>query len=141
MKMPHIVRVEARAELFAELVEAVHSAGWRVGWLELGLEPSVPDALSGAGQIGMARAVVAGPGRTVSLKSRRGEPVFRDLVREHFLGCRLLLVRGPIDAPSLHPEEGRWRFVPQEGQEMTWGLDGLLRALRRPHLPGTEPTA
>ena len=109
MKVPHLLRVSEPPELFASLIEAARAEGLRVGWLELdGAASPLPDPLESAAGLGVLRAVTVGAGRMVSVKPMRGAPVLRDLLREHFRGCALVLVRGEVDAPALRPEGVAW---------------------------------
>ncbi|MFL6200211.1 MAG: hypothetical protein ACJ76J_13610 [Thermoanaerobaculia bacterium] len=108
MKAPHLLRVEEAPEAFSSLVEAARADGLRVGWLELSEVAPLPDVLATAAGLGLLRAVSAGGGRTVAVKPLRGEPVLKDLLREHFLGCALVLVRGAVDAPHLRRDGENW---------------------------------
>ncbi len=113
---PHLLQVEASAEgvassFVAPLTAAADKLAMRVGWLELGSTadpvlaspgPSQPSltSLEQAADAGTLRAVAIGGGRTMVLKPMRGEPVLRDVLREHFRGCALVLVAPPTtDAP------------------------------------------
>jgi hypothetical protein len=109
LKVPHLLRVSEAPERFASLIEAARAGGLRVGWLELeGPVEPVPDVLESAAGLGALRAVSVGACRTVSVKPLRGAPVLRDVLREHFRGCALVLVRGEVDAPALRPEGAAW---------------------------------
>lgn len=140
MKAPHLLRVEAPAGSFARLIEAAGEAGLRVGWLELSAPAPVPAGLEAAAGLGALRAVAVGPGRSVAVKPRRGEPVLEDLLREHFLGCRLVLVAAAADHPvlaargvaSLRPEGDGWLVEPAEGGPVRLTTDQLVLRLRRP---------
>jgi hypothetical protein len=105
MKLPHLLRVEAGAERFAPLIAAARDAGLRVGWLDLDSTAAAPPELEVAASLGVLRAVAAGPRRTIAVKPRRGTPVVKDLLREHFIGCGLVLVRGGegLEAATLRP--------------------------------------
>ncbi|MES1211383.1 MAG: hypothetical protein ABUL63_03510, partial [Acidobacteriota bacterium] len=116
--------------------------GLRVGWLELGqpaettVEP-VPEALASAAGLGVLRAVSVGGGRSVAVKPMRGEPVLRDLLREHFRGCSLVLVRGGsgIDAPGLEPsgaDGGEWRMQVRSFADRIHPTAELVASLRSP---------
>ncbi len=139
MKAPHLLRVEEGPERYAELIAAVRGAGMRVGWLELvpragAGEPAagLPAALESAAALGCLRAVAAGGGRSVAVKPLAGPPVLRDLLREHFLGCRLVLVRGEADAPLLAPAAtGGWT-VAAAGGDRSFTAEELAAALRKP---------
>ncbi len=131
MKAPHLLRVDRGPESFAPLFEASRSAGLRVGWLELATaEP--PARLEAAAAMGALRAVAVGDGRTITVKPVRGEPVLRDLLREHFLGCALVLVAGDLDAPQLVPDGEAWLVSAPDGRGLRFDTPGLVRALRRP---------
>ena len=134
MKSPHLLRVDDPPERFAPLIEAARVLGLRVGWLDLGGKGHpVPPALEVASGLGVLRAVEVGEGRTVAVKPLRGATVLKDLLREHFRGCTLVLVRGEVEAPSLALEDGDWRLqVPGEASR---GLTtaNLAESLRKPH--------
>lgn len=109
MKRIHRIRFGGSPEELRPLVAAAAAEGMRVGWLDLGGQGAAatggedgrafaPPALEEAVSAGAFRAVAAGPGRTVSLKAVAGPPVLRDLLREHFLGCALVVVRVDRDA-------------------------------------------
>lgn len=109
MKRIHRVRFGGSPEELRPLVAAAATEGMRVGWLDLDGPAATaagggdgrafaPPALEEAVSAGAFRAVAAGPGRTVSLKAVAGPPVLRDLLREHFLGCALVVVRVDRDA-------------------------------------------
>jgi hypothetical protein len=138
MKKPHLLRVEEGAERFAPLVEAARADGLRVGWLELGSPEDAPPApvpagLEEAAALGVLRAVSAGGGRVVAVKPLRGEPVLDDLLREHFRGCALVLVRGPVDAPVLRGiEGGLWAVEPAGAAAVRFDTARLAAALRKP---------
>jgi hypothetical protein len=103
MKVPHLLAVSEGPAAFAPLVQAAAVLGLKVGWLELPSElPPCPppfEDLEAAAVAGVLRAVAVGRDRTVVVKARRGEAVMTDLLREHFLGCALVLVRAS-EAPS-----------------------------------------
>ena len=95
--------------------------------------PGAPPDLERAAAMGCLRAVAAGAGRTVAVKPLSGPPVLRDLLREHFLGCRLVLVRGAADAPLLTPAAGAaWAVTPTAGAARSYTMDELAAALRKP---------
>jgi hypothetical protein len=154
LKSPHLLGVAEGPERFAPLLAALRAAGLRVGWLELRpawqpaqelarqeaqppASPGCPASLETAAALGVQRAVAAGGGHSLALKPLRGEPVLRDLVREHFLGCTLVLVHGapPASLPALSPAGDGWRVSSAAGDTAPQQLDtpGLLAALRRPH--------
>ena len=154
MRPPHVLWVRESVESFLPLFEAVRSEGLRAGWLELAPPPR-HEAFEGATAAGALRAVAVGEGRVHSLKRVAGLPVLADLLREHFLGCVLVLVRGePGETPSrLRPlpppreaDEPAWRrLVPADagepwtlesasGAEQRLELAALVKRLRRPRL-------
>jgi hypothetical protein len=135
----HLLRVTRGAEAFESLIDAARDAGERVGWLELAPPSRWPEELEAAAGRGVLRAVAVGGGRSVAVKPMRGEPMLRDLLREHFRGCALVLLRGePRDAaslaaPRLEPHGESWAVRCEGGPERLLTTDQLLAALRRPH--------
>lgn len=141
----HLLRVDRPVVEFAPLIAAVRQDGGRVGWLELAdlAAPSpepLPSSLTAAATAGVLRAVAVGGGQSVAVKPMRGEPVLRDVLREHFRGCRLVLVHGDpsthgVDASQLAPdgESDDW-FLSASGDPQPRRLDtgSLVAALRRP---------
>ncbi|HVF58721.1 MAG TPA: hypothetical protein VNJ70_02755 [Thermoanaerobaculia bacterium] len=138
MKTPHLLRVEEGPERFAALVAAARAEGIRVGWLELAPAGPAPATLEAAAALGCLRAVAVGERRAVAVKPIAGPPVLRDLLREHFLGCRVVLVRGELDAPALAADGEAWRVAPQSSPERTLTTPELLALLRKPHPWGGE---
>lgn len=130
MKRIHLLRVEEEAVTFAPLVEAIRADGGRVGWLELD-DVAVPDALAGAASLGVSKAVCAGSERTIAVKGRSGQPVVRDLLREHFLGCAAVLVAGEVEAPLLAADGDGWTVTGPAGSK-SYSTDRLVRELRKP---------
>jgi len=134
VKSPHLLRVEDPPEKFAPLVEAARALDLRIGWLELGgTAHPVPPVLEAAAGLGVLRAVEVGEGRTVAVKPLRGAPVLKDLLREHFRGCALVLVRGEVEAPWLRGEEEGWVVAPSGAASRRYTPEGLAEALRKPH--------
>jgi hypothetical protein len=134
LKSPHLLRVDDPPEAFASLVEAARALGLRIGWLELGgTAHPVPPVLEVAAGLGVLRAVEVGQGRSVALKPMRGAPVLKDLLREHFRGCALVLVRGDVEAPSLALEDGDWRVQPPGEASRRLTAADLAETLRKPH--------
>lgn len=141
----HLLRVDQTMLEFAQLVAALRQDGRRVGWLEW--SPGVrsngsavektPVPVLEAAEAGVLRAVTVAPDHTVAVKPRRGAPILRDIVREHFRGCNLLLVHTTDDLPipRLEKTEKGWRIVPPdaEGPGREWSTEDLVAALRRPH--------
>jgi hypothetical protein len=147
VRPPHLLRVEEGPERFAPLLAALGAAGMRAGWLELGAAEAAAASLESAAAFGARRAVAAGGGRSVALKPLRGEPVLRDLLREHFRGCTLVLVQMRVrvpaappppgvplaPVPALYPSGDGWRIVPGgDAAAQQFPPPTLLAALRRP---------
>jgi hypothetical protein len=160
VKRIHVLRVEGEPTAYAALIEAIRVDGGRVGWLELGATGAdfesrpeveseagsqagsesavVPPRLEQAADLGVLRAVAVGSTRTVSVKPRRGQTVTRDLLREHFRGCRLVLVTGSAEAPLLVAAGEGWT-VKLDGVERRHTTESLARALRKPKPFGEPP--
>lgn len=138
MRMPALVAVDAPAEAFVEFFRALREAGLRCGWLELQAPSVVPPELEEAAVEGVLRAVAVGDGRSVAVKPLAGPPVLRDLVREHFLGCTVVLVHGHAGFPRLAPGGERWRLRSGETAERELSLDGLVGELCRPRWRASE---
>lgn len=132
---PGMLRVEDEPSVFASLVAALTEAGLRCGWLDLSKGAVAPEGLEAAAATGMLRAVSAVGDRTVVVKPVRGNFVLRDLLREHFRGCRLVLVRGEVDAPVLRATDGGWRVAGPGGDEEALTSEELVTHLRRPTWP------
>ena len=135
MKAPHLLRVDDTPDRFAPLIEAARALGLRIGWLELGARPApIPESLESAAGLGVLRAVSVGEGRMVAVKPMRGPSVLKDLLREHFQGCALVLVRGEVDAPSLQTEDGlSWRLTLTGNATRLFSTSQLVTTLRKPH--------
>lgn len=146
MKRIHLLRHDGPPAALAPLFEAARRGGLRVGWLDLRAAESpeageVPPELETALAEGASRAAAVAPGRVVAAKAPSGPPVLRDLLREHFLGCALVVVR-PAEgappapelaaAPRLEAEEGGFRVAPPDGTPRELTADALAARLRRP---------
>ncbi|MEM1205267.1 MAG: hypothetical protein AAGN66_18710 [Acidobacteriota bacterium] len=160
MKPQCLLRVERPVVEFEPLIAAVRHEGGRVGWLEWpedpepaaagagdGLStPAVTGALGAAARAGAMRAVSlrsastpdgASPGTySIAVKPLFGPPVLGDVLREHFRGCALVLIQGPVDAPRLMPRNGDWG-VGSGDVETPMTTSELVAALRkrRPFAP------
>lgn len=132
MKTPAVVAVDAAPEAFAPLFAAATELGVRLGWLELAAPEPGPPSLERAAALGARRAVAAGGGRALSVKPLRGEPVLRDLLREHFLGCAVVLARGASGYPRLSVAADRLRLelAPDRARELD--AAAALAELARP---------
>jgi len=106
---PKLWRVDAPPGSHAEIFRAARAAGVRLGWLELETTVAMPADLEEAASAGVLRAVAVAGGRSVAVKPMAGEPVLRDLLREHFRGCKAVLVRGAVEAEELRRVEGGWK--------------------------------
>ncbi|HEV7503757.1 MAG TPA: hypothetical protein VGS07_02480 [Thermoanaerobaculia bacterium] len=139
MKLPHLLRVTLPPDHFATLIEAARALKLRIGWLDWpgtpGESPAPSSSLEVAADLGVLRAVAVEEGKTVSVKPLRGRPVLKDLLREHFLGCALVLVRGEVDAPGLDPDGDGWSLqLPGISERASRRLttSDLAEALRKP---------
>jgi hypothetical protein len=132
VRSPALVAVEAGPAAFAPLVEAARRRGVRVGWLVLAPPPPVAGPLEEAAAAGVLRALAVGGGRAVAVKPLRGEPVLRDLVREHFLGCAIVLVQGRAGHPRLAPAPGGFRLETGPGRARDLEPEAALAELLRP---------
>jgi len=140
MKAPHLLRVEEGPEVFAPLLAAMEMEGMRAGWLELAEPEPAPSTLDRAVDGGALRAVAVGERGSVAVKRRKGPPVLGDLLREHFLGCRLVLLRGQpppgaaeIELPRLTPAaDGGWRVEAPDRAALDLSTAELVARLRRP---------
>ena len=139
-RVPRALVVEEAAEAFGSLVSAAAAAGTRLGWLDLVARP--PTALDSPAELGFLRAVAVDERGSVAVKARRGQPVLRDLLREHFVGCAAVLVRvgeatpaalrSALEAsPGLRRGERGW-CLEVGGGERELGSEELLSCLGRP---------
>ena len=131
MKRIHLLSVEARADAFLELIEALRADGKRVGWLDLS-GTQVPAALTAASGAGVLRAVGVGEGVTVAVKPRQGGAVMKDLLREYFVGCSVVLVRGGEPLPHLSVAEGGWLLEVPGAAARALDTASLVATLRKP---------
>jgi hypothetical protein len=136
LRTPALVAVVDAPAAFAALFAAARARGERIGWLDWSEEPAPVGALDEAASIGALRAVAVGAGRTVAVKRLAGAPVLRDLVREHFLGCGLVLIRGRAGTPSIAPAGAGFRIetVPGRARELP-AEEALAELLRPRHRP------
>ena len=139
--LTHALRVTEGSAAFRSLFAALERDGERAGWLDLGVDSSVAAAAAasdGALDValgdGVWKAVGVEAGRTVAIKSRHGAPVLRDLLREHFRGCRVVLVRGAAPLPLLRSRGEDWELESDGGECRKLSTAELVRALRSPRL-------
>jgi hypothetical protein len=145
--LTHALRVTEESEAFRVLFAAVQEQGERAGWLDLE-SASLPELGARDGEAGASgvaalerrlddgawKVVAVGGRRTLAVKSRRGPPVLRDLLREHFRGCRLVLVRGAVPLPLLRSRGADWELEGFDGAIRRLTTAQLVRALRSPRL-------
>lgn len=131
VKTIHVLATDETVETLAPLVAAAEAEGFRVGWLDLVTAAESPAALADAVETGVFRAVARSEEGIVTAKRVGGPLVLRDLLREHFLGCRLVLVRGEVEAPRLTPRVDRW-LVASDAGRLELGTEDLVARLRRP---------
>jgi hypothetical protein len=131
----HALRVNEGSAAFRSLFAAITERGERAGWLELdapaSAAPAAPDQTAGDE---VWKEVTVEERRSVAIKSRRGPPVLRDLLREHFRGCRVVLVRGDAELPELRPRGDDWELL-AGGEVRRLTTTDLVSALRAPRLP------
>jgi|SRR5687767_9958663 len=125
--LTHALRVTEGSAAFRSLCAAVEREGERAGWLDLSASASGADLVDG-----VWKAVTVEAARTVAIKRRRGAPVLRDLLREHFSGCRLVLVHGEAPLPLLRSRGEEWEIENAGGETRRLTTAELVRALRSP---------
>lgn len=130
MKSPVLIVVEGDGSAFAALFAAAEERGLRFGWLELDSPVEAPAAL--APFAGAFRAVAVGSVQSVAVKPRKGPAVLRDLLREHFLGADVVLVRGLDAFPRLTSDGKSWKLSESSAVERQLTLEELLSRLRAP---------
>ncbi len=138
MKRIHVLKTTARPSDFSELFTALRELGLRGGWLDYEEHGDAPSGLEAAAAAGALRAVGVGRHRVLTVKPIAGAAVLRDLLREHFAGCRVVIVRGTIEAPVIEPAKAGWAIREEGGAERPWTSRGLAEALRKPRLPGSS---
>ncbi len=131
MKGKRCLRTEAAIEELAPLIERARADGLRIGWLALE-EPTVPPQVGSVLEAGATRCVVAGARRTLAAQTRHGGAVFDDLLRQHFLGCDVVLVRGEIELPALQRQGAEWCVVQLDGRSTRLDLEQMVAWLQRP---------
>ena len=132
MKTPALVAVEAEEREFEALFAAARRRGVRVGWLELAGASALPAPWAERAAAGPAKHLTVGAEGSVAVKPRRGAPVLRDLLREHFVGFELVLVRGHAGAPRLVPQAEEFRLETAGGAPRSLAAEALLDELLRP---------
>ena len=138
MKRVHLLGVRREPEAFGPLVQAAVADGGRVGWLDLSGSATPPGDLEAAAALGVQAAVASGGGWVVSARRLRGEAAMPELLRKHFLGCRVVLVLGGAGLPLLDPRGSKWTVQAPGGEQMVLTLGELVAALRKPRPPWSQ---
>ena len=132
----HALQVSEGSAAFRSLFAAIVEQGERAGWLDLeAATPAAPAAPDETAGDEVWKVVTVEQRRSVAIKSRRGPPVLRDLLREHFRGCRVVLVRGGSALPLLRPRGDHWELLGAGGEVRRLTTAELVSALRAPRLP------
>jgi hypothetical protein len=126
------LRVTQPSDAFRTLFAALEEHGERAGWLELGASAAAAAPVEASLEAGAWKVVAVSADSSVAVKRRRGPAVLRDLLREHFRGCRVVLVRGDADLPTLRWCGAEWELVGGDGECRRLDTAGLVRALRSP---------
>lgn len=113
------------------MIAAAAELGLRTGWLDLASRIGPPRELAEPLGAGAWRAVSRTESGIAAATRVDGPLVLRDLLRRHFAGCRLVLVRGEIEAPRLEPRGERW-LVESSGGRIELATRDLAARLRRP---------
>lgn len=134
MKRMHVLKTALSSTECAPLFEAAAAQKVRVGWLDLACGAAAPAELEAAAAVGAFRSVGVTDGCVVAVKPVPGATVLKDLLREHFAGCRLVLVRGGTEAPELLAAESGYRVRFEASVEKEFSPEALARALGKPRL-------
>lgn len=138
MKLIHVLRTSISATECGALFAAAAALDVRVGWLDLESGAGAPPELEEAAASGAFRSVGVAGDRVLTVKPMRGPTVLKDLLREHFVGCRLVVTRGHLDAPELLVAPGGYRVRFEDAAEKDYSAEALAKALRKPRLRGQE---
>jgi hypothetical protein len=143
VKRVHLLRYEGQPAALEALFAAVRAEGLRAGWLQVDPERREEGPVGDAVEAGAFRAAAVAPGRVASVKRVAGPPVLRDLLREHFLGCALVVVRPGgagqdlqadlAEAPILEPVGESLRVRPPGQAALDLSPAQVAARLRRPH--------
>ena len=134
MKHIHLLRTTRDPVDFQPLFAAASALGLRIGWLDLESTADAPPELKEAAAQGAFRSVGVTADRVLTVKPVKGATVVKDLLREHFAGCRLVLIRGNHDAPELPVAAGGYRVRFADGADKDFSAEALAKALRKPRL-------
>lgn len=136
MKRIHVLRVDpgSNVEDFRSLIGAVRDDGGRVGWLVW--RPEERTDGQGPSTTGLLRQVDVDAAGSVARKARTGPAVLRDVFREHFRGCRVVLVAAEgvgelAEDTRLSAVDGLYR-VESGGSGREMSAEELAARLRRP---------
>jgi hypothetical protein len=138
MKRVHRLETSIPVADCQALFEAAAALDLRIGWLDLESTFTAPAELEEPAALGVFRAVVVAGNRVLALKPLRGAAVLEDLLREHFSGCCLVLLRGHHGAPRLSRDEDGYRVRFEDGADKQFTAEALARALRQPRLRGAQ---
>jgi hypothetical protein len=142
VKTPVLIAVDSDADAFAPLFSAAALAGVRVGWLAMDAPVEPPAALQAPSLVAAFRAVAVGNFCSIAMKRMKGEPVLRDVLREHFLGADVVLVSGLDLFPRLTlRDSGRdsgWHLAESATAGRVYTLAELFVRLRKPALRWKE---
>ncbi len=149
MKRIHLLKTELQRSGLADLLAAMANLRLRAGWLDW-RPHAEPETLSNEGTLldmataPVLRAVAVESRRVTSIKPMVGDAVFRDVLRAHFRGCAVVLVRvvpGASEpdelesAPELEVADGKYGVaVVDDGpaKRFSWTAEELAERLRRP---------
>ena len=149
MKRIHIIKTDLQRSDLTDLLDAIASLGLKAGWLDWRPQAEPEDSSVGGALVEMAsapvlRAVAVESRRVTSIKPMAGEAVFRDVLRLHFRGCAVILVRALseplppelVSAPEIRVEGSSYRVtaIDEEGgaRRFLWTAEELAARLRRP---------
>ncbi len=150
MKRNHILKTELGKTDLMGLIEAAAALDLRVGWLDWQPETQPdPGDLGIQGLAEMAstpvlRAVTVQSRRVTSIKPMAGGAVFYDVLRSHFRGCSVVLVRSIgesepeelLSAPELRTKDDKYAVdvLDENGSPKSFLLTAgeLAIRLRRP---------
>jgi len=142
VKRIHLLRYEGEPAALEALFAAVRAEGLRAGWLQVDPVRREEGPAGHAVEAGAFRAAAVAPGRVASVKRVAGPPVLRDLLREHFLGCALVVVRPGqaedglqadlAEVPALEAGGDKFRVRPPDQAALELSPEELAARLRRP---------
>ena len=138
MKTAVLFSVTGEAADFEPLIAAANERGVRVGWLAWESGPAKASALRNPPLVCAFRSVEVSDDWTISAKPRRGPAILRDLLREHFLGADVVLVKGLELFPRLARHGKDWELEEAVGRKRTLSTEALLDRARKPELRWKE---